>query len=163
MNKFRRPLFAVVFYALAVALALLTILLGGAVILGFGFPQGQLGAVGALFQAYVFVMMIIGCVQALCIAAVGYGIEKLAEVAWNTRPEHLRASLTQPNMIYPGAVVRKCFFVFQNGASKGPYSESDMLNLYRDGRLTIESQIYVEENGIRRMMRNWSEIGLGNG
>jgi len=42
----------------------------------------------------------------------------------------------------------------------GPLDAAELLALYRDGKISTATQIAVEENGQRRLLKNMSEIGL---
>lgn len=87
--------------------------------------------------------------------AMGYAIEKLAQIEWNTRTGRgfntSGASSSNPN---------RGFFVITSGQTRGPLSTAEVVDLYRDGKLTKSSQILVEDNGYRRAVTDWSEFGL---
>lgn len=92
--------------------------------------------------------------------ALGYAIEKLAKIEWNTRPEHQRLGALSSSDTAVSGVAAKRFYVVTSGQTHGPLSSQGMLNLYRDGKLTRSSQILVDENGYRRAVTDWSEFGL---
>lgn len=148
---FRRPVLATLFYVFAGILGVLSVL---SVLLVAGFlsphlPLGWLIAYGA------YSILILSC-QALVCVVIGYVITLLAKIEWNTRTEKRWAAPPLPLHASDG----KEFYLVEGGRTLGPLSGPALLNLYRDGKLSKDSKIYVEENHQRRLIRNWSEFGL---
>lgn len=155
---FVRPFFANFFYvfaglsgAFAIIIGLL-IVVGGISLLGRSFAG--MVAVNGVF------LLISMLIAAGFYAAIGYCIELLAKIEWNTQPPTDSVGYSAEPSPSPAFTVGKQYFLSDRGLVKGPFTAADMLNLYRDGKVTNTTQLLVEENGQRRTLRNWSEIGL---
>lgn len=163
MEEFRRPFLSTIFYALAVIFACIGIVL--VVPLAFGFSSlipTNLRLIGLLGTAYSW-MMLLGVVGACATQwAIGYGIELLARIAWNTNPPHIARMFRDAVDTMPteGRADPKGFYIEEGGKLRGPFSAPQMLNMYRDGQLSVQNPVFVEENGVKRSLSSWKEIGL---
>lgn len=94
--------------------------------------------------------------------AIGQFIEIIAKIEWNTRPSSdgtgyafpAPAAGPSPHATLTG----KRYYLREKGQECGPFTGPDVLNLYRDGKVSFATTIYVEENGQRRPLKNLSEI-----
>jgi hypothetical protein len=154
---FARPFFALFFYALALiggvlgTFLLLVELLGAYRVLGDKFAP--------IFSFYGVLIVVYICTGALAVAAIGYVIELLAKIEWNTRPKTDEMGYAvEPTPT--SAQADKQYYLSEKGRVTGPLNAAELLALYRDGRISIAAQISVEANGQRRLLKNLSEIGL---
>jgi hypothetical protein len=159
LSTFERPFFATALYAIAIGGTVLSVLLGAAV--GFG-VKVLIPGFSVLGIGYGLVLAISGLLNGVFFGALGYAIEKLAEVARNTNPRRVgsvieRALASQPNA---AGEFPKSFFIVADGKESSAMSAAEMMSLYRDGRLTVDTKVMVAERGHRRAMRDWTEIGL---
>jgi hypothetical protein len=161
-TPFVRPFFAKFFYALAVLGGGLATILLFAEFAGFYRVFGSklastLAVYGVLVTFYLW-----AC--ALSLAAVGYVIELLAKIEWNTRPRTNEMGYAVEPAAGPsssaGSPVNKQYYVSDKGRVTGPHNAAELLTLYRDGGISISAQVSVEENGQRRLLKNLSELGL---
>lgn len=152
-TAFRRPVLATVFYFFG------TISIAASFVAAYWYYHMSPGVFArGLSLGFASVVLITCLIQCAFYLALGYGIEKLAKIEWNTRPENLRASSLpgDTSVVSRG----KSFYVTSSGQTLGPLNAQGLLNLYRDGKLTHSSQILAEENGYRRTVTDWSEFGL---
>ena len=152
---FARPFFTWCFYGFAGLFAVLSSLMFLALVVG---SYGLLGQrMGLLLAGYGLVLVGVAVVQSLCFAAAGYVIEKVAKIEWNTRPD-LSARQAYGGASGASASGAKQYFYIDKGPIRGPLTAVDLLDLYRDGKLSIATRLFVEENGQRRPLANMSEI-----
>jgi hypothetical protein len=156
-SPFVRPLFASFFYVLAGLIAAFALAMGIAVVAGGFALFGRTW--GPFVAAYGVILTVITTIQATFTAAIGYVIELLAKIEWNTRLGE------QPTGGYGGPVAGvimsdKQYYFIDKGPMNGPLSAPAMLDLYREGKVSNSARLYVEENGQRRLLKNWSEVGL---
>lgn len=158
-TPFVRPFFAIFFYALALVggllgtFLLLVELLGAYRFLGDKFAP--------IFSFYGVLIVVYICTGALAVAAIGYVIELLAKIEWNTRPNTDEMGyVVEPTPSPASSSPDKQYYLSEKGRVTGPLNAAELLALYRDGRISIAAQISVDENGQRRLLKNLSEIGL---
>jgi hypothetical protein len=156
---FARPFFAKFFYVLAA--------IGGSagafilLIEMFGLYRMLGDKLGFLFSVYGVFIVVYMSAGALAVAAIGYVIELLAKIEWNTRPDTDEMGyVTRPAPSSMGGLTDKQYYLSEKGKVRGPFTAPEMLKLYREGNVSSAAQIAVEENGQRRVLKNWSEIGL---
>ncbi|MCM2275242.1 MAG: hypothetical protein NDI75_10675 [Candidatus Didemnitutus sp.] len=151
-NTFRRPVLTSFFYGLAAISVPLSIFVGC-------YVWYQIRSLSGWMPVGFALLITVASLLSLAFyLALGYGIEKLAQIERNTRPEHQRATAFAPGAATGSAA--KSFYVTSSGQTLGPLNAQGLVNLYRDGKLTRSSQILVEENGYRRTVTDWSEFGL---
>lgn len=136
-----------------------------ALLLGLSLFVVGVGILGAKFAgwmaAYGMIMLLLALVQATTFAAIGYVIELLAKIEWNTRPNADGSGYVgSPSSGAMPLMADKQYFLSEKGRVTGPLNAGELLALYRDGRISIAAQISVEEGGQRRLLKNLSEIGL---
>lgn len=106
-------------------------------------------------------LVIIMLAQGAAVAAIGYVIELLAKIEWNTRPSTAEMGYAiEPARATASSSLNKQYFLSEKGRVTGPLNGAEVLALYRDGKISNAAQIAVEENGQRRLVKNLSEIGL---
>lgn len=152
---FVRPAFATFFYGYAI----LSTILG--VVAFIAFPkafQKVLGLdLGLILGATSALMIYATIIQGVATASIGYVIELIAKIEWNTRSDEFGVAIQSPAgaVSYP----TKQYFYIANGPINGPFSAPAILDLYRQGKIPSNARLFVEENGQRRPLNNWSEIG----
>lgn len=150
-STYRRPTLTSFFYGFAVACIPLSIVTGL-------YVWSQIRILGGWTPtAFAITLIASSIISVSFYLALGYAIEKLAQIEWNTRPENRAIA---PAAGPQGWTAGRQFFVVTSGRTQGPLSSAQMLDLYRDGKLTKSTQILVEENGYRRAVTDWSEFGL---
>jgi hypothetical protein len=161
-TPFVRPFFAKFFYALAVLGGGIATILLFAEFAGFYRVFGSKMANALAVYGVLLVFYLWAC--ALSLAAVGYVIELLAKIEWNTRPHTGGSSYAVEPASTPSgsfnAPANKQYYVSDKGRLTGPVNAAELLALYRDGGISIAAQVSVDENGQRRLLKNLSEIGL---
>lgn len=114
---------------------------------------------GPLINVLAGFMAAVTIVQGVFTAAIGYVIELIAKIEWNTRPANAETGyVAGPGAGSGSMMTGKQYFIGDKGKVSGPFTAPEMLNLYRDGKLSNAAQPFVEENGQRRPLANWSEI-----
>lgn len=152
---FARPYLATFFYILAGLSVIFAMIAGVSFAIGGSWALGQ--AFAGFAAAYGVVIFVVVIIQAATFTAIGYGIELLAKIEWNTRPNTDEMGyVVEPSPTSPD----KQYYLSEKGRVIGPLNAAELLALYRDGRISIAAQISVEENGQRRLLKNLSEIGL---
>jgi hypothetical protein len=156
---FVRPFFAKFFYwyaGISTALSVLVLLFFPALLRTIAGPD-----LGLIFNTMSGAMIIVMLAQGVAVAAVGYVIELIARIEWNTRPSTAPAGpgLGSASDPVPAAAGRQ-YFLSEKGRVSGPLGAAELLTLYHDGKVSVAAQISVEENGRRRLLKNLSEIGL---
>lgn len=153
-DPFVRPFFAWFFYLLAAVWLGAVLLLGIALTVGGATWYGP--TMAAIMAAYGVVLGVVAFLQASFCAAIGFVIEKVAKIEWNTRPNELGGYATSAPAGAPAGT--KLYYYIDKGPLRGPLTAPELLNLYRDGKLSIAARFFVEENGQRRALENLSEI-----
>jgi len=152
---FVRPAFATFFYGYAI----LSTVLGVVAFIAFPSAFQKLFGLdfGLLLGATSAVMIYGTIIQGICVAAIGYVIELIAKIEWNIRPDEFGVSSHSSSgaISYPV----KQYYYIANGPIHGPFSAPAILDLYRQGKVPSNARLFVEENGQRRPLSNWSEIG----
>ncbi len=116
---------------------------------------------GAMMALSGFSMICIGVIAGAFTAAIGYVIELIAKIEWNTRPDTDEMRYTVGPVLGTGRMLSaKQYYYIDKGPLHGPLSAPEILGLYRDGKLSNSARYFVEENGQRRPLANLSEIGL---
>ncbi len=154
---FARPYLATFFYILAGLSVIFAMIAGASFAIGGSWALGQ--AFAGFATAYGVVIFVVVIIQAATFTAIGYGIELLAKIEWNTRPNTDEMGY----VVEPASISTpsdKQYYLSEKGRVTGPLNAAELLALYRDGRISIAAQISVEENGQRRLLKNLSEIGL---
>jgi hypothetical protein len=155
-----RPWPATFFYILA-AIGFLIYLLMGIGVMAFGdasADQYLYPGLGGVRTAVAFMLIAAGAFVSAFYAAIGYVIEIIAKIEWNTRPQPwATGGMFAASHAASGA---KLYYYIDKGPLVGPLSAPDLLNLVRDGKLSIATRYFVEENGQRRSLSNLSEINL---
>jgi hypothetical protein len=152
---FVRPAFATFFYGYAIVSTVLCLV---AIVAFPAFLSKLVGAeLGFLLHSAAGLMIPAVIIHGVCLAAIGYVIELIAKIEWNTRPDEFGVSSHSSS----GAVNYpiKQYFYIANGPIHGPFSAPAILDLYRQGKVPSNARLFVEENGQRRPLNNWSEIG----
>jgi hypothetical protein len=159
-SPYQRPWPATFFYVLAGLTLLIYLLLGGIVIWGGGTSPENLPIKDAegIFKALGVWFVIVGVLISSVIAAIGYVIELIAKIEWNTRPPSWATGDGHVPTAAPLGV--KLYYYIDKGPLVGPMTAPDILNLVRDGKLSIATRYFVEENGQRRPLANLSDINF---
>lgn len=156
---FARPFLATFFYILAGLSAIFAMLAGISFAIGGSWVLGK--AFASFATAYGVIIFVVVIIQAATFTAIGYGIELLAKIEWNTRPNpDGMGYVVEPARSPAGSSPDKQYYLSEKGRVTGPLNAAELLALYRDGRISIAAQISVDENGQRRLLKNLSEIGL---
>lgn len=159
-TPYQRPWPATFFYVLAGLTLLVYLLLGSIFIWGGVTPTEALMIKEAegMFKALGVWFGIVGFMIASVIAAIGYVIELIAKIEWNTRPPSWATGAGHTPTAAPPGV--KLYYYIDKGPLVGPLAAPDILNLVRDGKLSIATRYFVEENGQRRPLVNLSDINF---
>lgn len=156
---FDRPFFAKFFYwyaGISTTLSVLVLLFFPALFRKLVGPD-----LGLIFNTASGFLILVALAQGLAVAAVGYVMELIAKIEWNTRPnacESGQGLIPAPGPA--GSLASPQYFLSEKGRVAGPLNAAELLTLYRDGKISIAAQISVEEHGQRRLLKNLSEIGL---
>lgn len=156
-TPFVRPFFASFFYwyaGVSTALSVLVVMVFPALFRKLVGPD-----LGLFLNTASGIIIVLMLVQGVAVAAIGYVIELLAKIEWNTRPNTDEMGY----VVEPASATTppdKQYYLSEKGRVTGPLNAAELLALYRDGRISIAAQISVEENGQRRLLKNLSEIGL---
>lgn len=161
-TPFIRPTLSIVFYVLAALVFLTYTLLGlGALVATDAQTQKAFPAVAGAMGLLGLGAISGGVFTGALLAAIGYVIELLAKIEWNTRPNTDEMGyVVEPARGPTGSSPDKQYYLSEKGRVTGPLNAAELLALYRDGRISIAAQISVDENGQRRLLKNLSEIGL---
>lgn len=158
-TPFVRPFFAKFFYwyaGISTALSVLVLLFFPALLRTIAGPD-----LGLILNTAAGFLILGVLAQGVAVAAVGYVIELIARIEWNTRQNSGEAvQVLAPAPGPTGSLAGRQYFLSEKGRVTGPLNAAELLTLYRDGKISIGAQISVEENGQRRLLKNLSEIGL---